>query len=152
MPRMGFTGTRSVPFDRVADVLAFLTRESHEFDEFTTGACTGFDAIAAHYLIDQNPNALHRLVVPANRSQVDGEIIERFRRLEDDRHVIEYMPEGTSYRERNERILDHSDALLAVADHPEIHSKSVRSGTWMTVRIARRRGIPIEGLVLWPAI
>lgn len=44
-----------------------------------------------------------------------------------------------SYMKRNQRIVDFSDALIATPHGPE----KVRSGTWATVRRARKKGIPI---------
>lgn len=149
--RVGFTGTRTVKLDAVQRVCDFVCSQSTGGSEFTTGACVGFDAIAAHCLLDNFPDAVHRLVVPANQSQVDHEIIERFQRLQGNRHIIEYMPDGTTYRQRNERILHHADKLVAVAEFPELNTRSTRSGTWMTVRIARRLGLPVRELVIWPA-
>lgn len=149
--RMGFTGTRSVSIERMSEVCDVVRQACFGFTEFTTGACVGFDTIAAHYVLDLVPDATHRLIVPADRKHVDNDVIARFKRLEDERHIIEYMPEGTSYRDRNERILHYTDKLVAVAEHPEIHARSIRSGTWMTVRIARRLGLPIQEFIIWPA-
>lgn len=48
------------------------------------------------------------------------------------------------YLDRNRAIVDASDALLAMPDGPERQ----RSGTWSTVRYARKRGKPIT--FIWP--
>jgi hypothetical protein len=61
---------------------------------------------------------------------------------------IELMPAGTNYRDRNARILDYTDELIAVADHSEDHALSRRSGTWMTIRMALKLGIPTHVLIL----
>lgn len=142
--RLGFTGTRTVPDELVDDVKSFVSACARDYDEFTTGACVGFDALAAHHLLDTRLDAQQRLVVPANQSQVDASIVERFLHLMQIGYmnvVVEYMPQGSSYKQRNERIVFYSDALCAVVGHPEGAGKSRRSGSWQTVRIARRAGI-----------
>jgi hypothetical protein len=49
------------------------------------------------------------------------------------------------YMVRNQAIVDAVDRLIAAPSVPEI----LRSGTWATVRRARRRGIPIT--IIWPS-
>lgn len=147
--RWGETGTRTVTDDARPHVYQRLAERAGRYDEYTTGACVGVDAIAANWFLDTCPDAIHRLVVPANLSQVDWLTIHRFRALEDERHIIEWMPKGTSYRDRNNRVLDHTDELDVIASYPESHGKSRRSGTWMTYRLAKSRGLHVyEPLVL----
>jgi hypothetical protein len=140
--RIGFTGTRSLR--RLDAVRAFLSATCDDGDEFTTGACLGFDAFAAHHLLDVYPDRRHRLVVPANRTQVDWSIIDRFLLLLAQgakNAVVEEMPDGSTYKQRNERILDHADELVAVVAWAEHDGRSIRSGSWQTVRLARKRGL-----------
>lgn len=153
--RLGFTGTREVPDELVDDVKRFVSSCARGYDEFTTGACVGFDAIAAWRLAATRPEATHRLVVPANRSQVDMDLVRAFtqRMLHPSRefsgtYIVEFMPEGTSYKQRNERIVSYADGMCAVVGYPEDHGKSRRSGSWQTIRIARRAGIEPTKLVL----
>jgi len=130
----------------------FLVSATQHGTEFTTGTCWGFDAIAAEWLVARYPNAVHRLVVPANRSQVDFSIVGKFTALAreaPEQYLIEWMPDDTDYRDRNARILEHSDELVAVAQSPETAGSSRRSGTWMTVRMAREGALPVRQLVLW---
>lgn len=150
--RVGFTGTRSVPPERVAEVHQFLdSTVPTEATEFTTGACLGFDAIAARWLLTEHPGALHRLAVPANRKQVDTDLFHDFLTASiPGWTLIECCPSHTDYRYRNEYIVTRSNLLVAVADYPEAHGKSTRSGTWQTVRIARKAGIPVSEFILNP--
>lgn len=46
---------------------------------------------------------------------------------------------------RNREIVHDSDLLIAA---PKGFAEERRSGTWMTVRYARKRGVPI--LIIWP--
>lgn len=48
------------------------------------------------------------------------------------------------YLKRNDQIAKESDHLIACPLGPEI----LKSGTWHTVRCARRRGVPIT--IIWP--
>lgn len=146
--RAGFTGTRyiedvSAQQDAVQEL---LDRAAADCGEFTTGACIGFDAFAGLYLYThyRSRHEKHRVIQPANRSRV-AVWWSSYPNVE----VID-MPPGTDYRARNSRILDFSDVLYAVADYPELHPRSKRSGTWMTIRIARARDIPVEAIILNP--
>ena len=58
------------------------------------------------------------------------------------------MPPGTTYKDRNEAIVNRVDELYYCADYPEEDRRSRRSGTWQTVRLARGRGIPVDGIIL----
>ncbi len=135
--RIGFTGTRSIA-GREDEIAAWLDTLAMPGSEFTTGACVGFDAFVARYLLSRFPNATHRLVVPANRSQIDPNLLIVFMaQTVPGKHIVEYMEDGTTYKQRNQRILHHSDHLVALSDYPEKHGRSTRSGTWQTVRLAR---------------
>jgi hypothetical protein len=103
------------------------------------GACVGGDMRAA--ITATNAGHWVHAVVPANRSQVDPAWREWC-------HSYEEMPSGTDYRARNERILDHGEELEAWPEYAEQHPQSRRSGTWMTIRIAKRRGMRLGVHVL----
>lgn len=143
--RYGFTGTRTVTDEHaIAEWLYAITQNG---TEFTTGACVGFDALAANFLLEKFPQAIHRLVVPAKRAQVDYAVLDRFIYSSIPGWIeIEFMPNTTDYRARNARILDYTDELLVCAEYHEDHEKSKRSGTWMTTRIARQRRLDGQAL------
>ncbi len=144
--RLGFTGTRSVG-GYESDIHDFLDQFIEKGTEFTTGACTGFDSIAARFFINAKPEATHRLIVPSNRRQIDANLLTVFGAWPTGWALVEYMPKTSDYRDRNVRILDYADKLIAVAEYPEDHGKSTRSGTWQTVRLARDR-MPMSVKVL----
>lgn len=140
--RYGFTGTRD--FDEtnlvVVSKVTFILKqlETKQITEFTTGACRGIDDFIFRTCLKLYPNAWHRVIVPWNKSQV---IIP----AQTENVEIIYMPEGTTYRERNERIVDFTDELHAF---PYSEGR-IRSGTVMTINIAGRRGIPVKKHVLY---
>ena len=49
------------------------------------------------------------------------------------------QPPAVNYRRRNEFLVNQADCLLAVYDN----DRSIRSGTSMTVNLAKKKGIPI---------
>lgn len=145
--RLGFTGTQhcdALPqgfLDMIEDWV-------EKGEEFTTGACVGFDALIARHLLKVRPDARHRLIVPQNRSKVDTDLYHEFLTHTGGLTVIECLPAGSSYRDRNEAIVDNSDGVGALAQYPEDDGRSKRSGTWMTVRIGDRYCVPVRTLTL----
>lgn len=145
---LGLTGTRWI--DAYRDKLwswlnlADTKRWFEHFDGYVTGGCFGWDAFAGRFLADTWPDKEHWVIVPANLSQVDAWWLEpgyEFVR-------VVYMPMGTDYRDRNTVIVERSVELHFCAERPEADGKSKRSGTWMTVRIARKADIPTQGVIL----
>jgi hypothetical protein len=154
MTALSFTGTRQFTYD---DLLYHLMDEHSAppglwewiagHNGFITGGCIGFDSLIGAALArwPRFKNARHTVVLPANRSQVDSWYLNPD--VRDRVNVIE-MPEGTSYRDRDVRLVELGDELFYAADKPEDHGASLRSGTWMTVRIARKLNKPMRGIVL----
>lgn len=133
---VGFTGTRSLTpaenplIERVVDGLPGGTR-------VVTGACLGVDAQVATYAFTAHAGLKIHTIVPADRSRVDPDWLGWC-------HTYEEMPRGTTYRDRNIRIVTESDRLIAFPDHAEDVPESRRSGTWMTIRLCRKAGKPVE--------
>lgn len=135
---IGFTGTRNVrdvDLERIRAAVLALPPDA----TVVTGACIGVDALVAR-MAHGGRRHVHT-IVPAGRSRVDPYWRQHC-------NTFEEMPPGTDYRARNERIVELSDRLVAFPEYPEDHHRSHRSGTWMTVRIARRAGKPVEVVVL----
>lgn len=131
--RYGFTGSRVMNPDKRIEACRILDA-LNDGTEFTTGACIGWDAWIFIHLINQFPKAHHRVIIPANLSLVDQEVLREaeWRNVE-----MVWMPEGSTYRDRNNRILDDTDLLYAF-----ITGKlNPRSGTSMTLNLARERDI-----------
>lgn len=126
--RVGFTGTRSITAkdeDVIAKRLRVICRHA---ERVITGACVGVDAYIAHYVNDNYPDIVNVIVVPSERRLVDNTVLG----IADAMHI--HMAQGTTYRQRNEMIVSLSEVVEAfwTGDH--------RSGTKMTIGIARREG------------
>lgn len=100
-------------------------------DEFTTGGAYGIDTIAAETAVQMFPDIVHRLCIPA----------APFNRSLSGPYTIQYGPVGKTqseaYMARNDLIVFYTDVLLA---WPMTKTEELRSGTWATVRRARRLG------------
>lgn len=136
---MSFTGTRDLPtaaqWKHIRGDLALLGGATG----FVTGGCTGIDAMVGHALFQMYPEAEHTVVVPADRSRIKawwrpvldlGQYVSHLT-------VIDMRPD-TTYRDRNIRMVNVSDVLIGYPQYGERHPRSIRSGSWQTVRMARR--------------
>lgn len=139
---LGFTGTRFIAGRE--DLLLVWASTLRPADEYVTGACIGFDVFIGKYLAMTYPDAIHRVIVPANRSQ-----IARWWDSPYFSHVtVQEMPPNSTYKQRNQEIVNVSTRLEYCAAFTEKHGNSQRSGTWQTIRMARRKGIPVQGIAL----
>jgi predicted Rossmann fold nucleotide-binding protein DprA/Smf involved in DNA uptake len=124
MTRYGFTGTRrGLSVDQQAWLATMLDR-GHSLHH---GACIGADQVA-HQMAD----GLGLSIVvhpPVDRRQVmlNGHYPARL--------PLRVLP-PKPFLDRNHDIVDVCDLLLACPDGPE----RLRSGTWATVRYARKTG------------
>ena len=133
---IGFTSTRKLREKdppRIRGVLDTL-----DADRYVTGGAIGGDALIGLYLVLTQPSKEHIVYVPHNTSQVEwwweteaaratGAVINVFH--------------GGSYAERNQKIVDAINKLYAFPGYPEQDGHSRRSGTWETIRMAKKRPI-----------
>lgn len=141
---MGFTGSQTLlPEDEnlIARTLRIPSLLLDQYNAFVTGACIGVDTYVGKLLAGWFPNAQHVVVVPANRTKVDKDYLKWAS------HIIN-MPPETNYRDRNTTLVKLSNKLVAFPRHTEHDSRSKHSGTWQTVRIARRHGVTYKVFVL----
>lgn len=109
------------------------------YTRLVQGACKGIDEIALM------AGRYHRLHTHSILPTMRGSLARTWKVYSDS---YEESPAGSSFLERDQLIVDQSDALLALPLYREDHPKSKRSGTWATIRMARRKAIPIRILVL----
>lgn len=132
--RVGFTGTREptrIHAERARQAVESLPVHTVVF----TGGCVGVDALVARAA---KARGLYvHVILPSDHSRVDPE----WRRYCDS---YEQMPPGTSYKDRDARLVHRSRELIAIPLVAEHAPASRRSGTWMTVRLARRDLKPVR--------
>lgn len=129
--KYGFTGSRKgIELTKIKEVLDRFNLT--KYDTIITGACVGIDAQVSKLAKEYECNQL--VIVPFDQSKTDKSVFEN---IGVNDGVI-YLTIGTDYRDRNELIVKNSDKLIAFWDGNK------RSGTWMTMNIAKRKGIPME--------
>lgn len=96
-----------------------------------TGGCVGVDACVAMEATARGFTV--HTVLPANRGLVDANWRAHCASYEE-------LPPGTTYRDRNVRLVEIGTRLFAYPLHGEHDARSKRSGTWQTVRLARKAG------------
>lgn len=135
MTNIVVTGSRKVPRDGRFFIDRMLRRHREGLESITFGGAIGVDATAAVQVCLWRERPFMRLVLPYARGQVARE--NSFVEWDE---VIE-MPENTTYMDRNEKMLDHGDMVVAF---PYGEAEVLRSGTWATVRRAEKRGYPVH--------
>jgi hypothetical protein len=135
--KVGFTGTRHGMSERQKDDLEAWFDEHYDegLDEFHHGDCEGADEyahdVAGFYFVK-------RVVHPP--------IETRYRAYTIDESFPIYMPKEygcrkpKDYLDRNHDIVDETDILIAA---PQFVFEELRSGTWATIRYARKQGKPV---------
>lgn len=134
--KIGFTGTREGTTDQQRRALIAWAKTAG-VTEFHHGCCLGADEDAFDVFMSAGDLGFARPVIiahpPANRSMLC-------------RGAEEFSDEKRSplpYLERNKCIVDACDVLVACPKEPE----ELRSGTWSTVRYARKQGKKV--VIIW---
>jgi hypothetical protein len=143
MSIIGFSATRAITSAHRSAIRPFLA--DLDADGYVTGGCVGGDAFIARTLVRLYPQARHIVVVPADRSRVEYWWLHC--KPVDHLQVILMSP-GTSHRDRNVDIVERSSRLITFPLFTETDLLSRRSGTWQTVRLARRAGLPVDTHIL----
>lgn len=99
---------------------------------YASGGCTGIDFYVGRYCYERWPSRQHIVVLPANRSRIGV----WWRHLPD--VVVIEMPPGSSYRDRNQYLVNISRRLSAYPFAAEANPSQQRSGTWQAYRMAQR--------------
>lgn len=144
---MAFTASRQIPKSAEARLRTTVLATLGRYDLYVTGACVGGDQEIASIIAECSPTTKQHILVPRDRTRVDPVWLAEMRLLPQVR-VLE-MPRGTTYRDRNYALLGEGftfavspHLLVGFPLHPESHPESQRSGTWMTIRMARANGTP----------
>lgn len=127
---VGFTGTQVGPKD--AQLLAFrkLLGMLKPISGLHHGDCIGWDA-AAHDVFDIKGKfiGIHPPINPIKRANCVC------------KNANQMVFERKDYLDRNRDIVDATDILIACPQEEE--GEVMRSGTWSTVRYARKNRLPI---------
>ena len=131
---VSFTAARDLD-DAGRDVITnVLTTAVPLADRYITGGAVGGDAFIGRWLYENRPEAEHIVIVPADKSRVDpwwltvsGPVPE-----------LILMPHGSTYRERNIRVVAEGTMVFGFPAYPEDDMRSLRSGSWQAIRMARR--------------
>ncbi len=124
--KVGFTGTQQGMTEQQKIRFSRLVQKVLDIDEFHHGDCIGADC-EAHDLVEGGFGNAQIIIHPpadcSKRAYCAG---------------AEVRP-SRSYIQRNHDIVNEVEKLIATPAGPEI----TRSGTWATIRYARKTGIPI---------
>ena len=125
--KVGFTGSRTGMSSTQIDRLRKLVIDTGEFiEEFHHGDCVGADADAHKIFRAASPKTMIVIHPPLN---------EKFRAF----MKGDAMCAPWDYLVRNRLIVDATTCLIAAPSGPE----TLRSGTWSTVRYARKLNRPV---------
>ena len=127
--KIGFTGTQEGMTNKQKGMLWEILALQNP-TEFHHGDCIGADAFAHKIAKDLNIRVVGH--PPAS------DVKRAFCRFDEVR-------EPSYYLIRNQHIVDETDLLVAT---PRGYVEQLRSGTWATIRYARRRVQPI--MIIWP--
>jgi hypothetical protein len=124
---VGFTGTRgSLSTFCVSRLLELINKL--DIQTFHHGDCVGADATMHEMVGDRCDKVIHPPNKDVHRAYCNGYI----------------LPE-LSYMDRNKNIVDSSELMIAT---PPSMEEITRSGTWSTVRYARKRNKPL--IIVFP--
>ncbi len=138
MVAIGFSGSRKINYDdavlQVETILNEIYLQFAKEAQIITGGCIGVDEIVAR--VATGLLLEHVVILPERRGLVD-----KYWSV----YCTEYVEHVGTYKERDAEIVNRSEILFAFpsCDEKDAEGNFTRSGTWMTVRLARQKGIPV---------
>lgn len=125
--KVGFTGSqRGMNSRQIHNLMSWL--RANDVDEFHHGSCIGADTAANYCAAECGiPIIIH---LP-----IDTEKMSNLREFATE--IRSPLP----YLDRNHMIVNECNMLIAAPIDPE--KEELRSGTWATIRYARKKGIPV---------
>lgn len=132
---VSFTAARDLD-ERGEEVIINVLSQLHA-GRYVTGACIGGDAFIGRWLAANRPGAEHVVIVPWDKSRVSPWYLTVDPAVA---LTVIPMPAGTTYAGRNAELVKQGTAVCAFPAYPEDDSRSRRSGTWQTARMARSAG------------
>jgi len=143
---VSFTSGRELDHTGAQLVMRTCDRVVPRAARYITGGARGGDALIGHYLAVTRREAEHVIILPANLSQTDP-WWEPFLQVpplplapRPENFIIIRMPAGTTYEDRNAELVARGNTVFGFPAYLEGDKRSARSGTWQTIRMARRAG------------
>lgn len=133
MKTMSFSGPTEVDHKQEAYIWECVNDLSA--DLYVSGAAVGVDTVAALAAYAQHPLATVRFCVP-KACWYNDRLVSVLR----GRPNIEIEEVSGGYMTRNDRLVELADTLVAF---PRTRQEVLRSGTWATIRRARKAGVPV---------
>ena len=130
--KVGFTGTQDGLTDDQVTLIVEVISELDEMTEMHHGDCIGADAEFFTIVRMLKPDV-----------QITGHLPEDESKRAFCENDIECKP--LPYLDRNKNIVEEADVLIGT---PKNKVEYLRSGTWATIRHARKTGIP--RIIIWP--
>ena len=126
---IGFTGTQEGCNEvQLKELTNFLTENKDQISAAHHGCCIGADSEFHFICVDlEIPIIGHP---PIKKSKVDANVFG----------TLNMVNEPLEYLERNRKIVEVCDLLLAA---PAQNTEILRSGTWSTIRYAKKVNIPV---------
>lgn len=131
---VAFTASRVLSPEAAGGVVtSVLTVHVPHADRYVTGGCTGGDAFIGRWLYQNRPEAEHVVIVPADRSRIAA----WWRHVDGPPVTIIEMPPGTTYADRNARLVAEAEGGAGPGKVRgwQGTSGTSRSGTWSARRI-----------------
>jgi len=130
--KVGFTGTQTGLTDEQIGLIVEVISELDEMAEMHHGDCIGADAQFFTIIRTLKPDVRITGHLPKDESK------RAF--CEND-----FEEKPLPYLDRNKNIVSEADVLIGA---PESMKEKLRSGTWATIRHARKVGVP--RVIIWP--
>ena len=124
--KVGFTGSRNSMSNKQVNIFKQITK-TLDITEFHHGGCIGSDEIADAIVKNVKKGKQLKTIIHLSYKKDKANI----------KADIEIKP--APYLERNKDIVDQSEILIATPRNKE----TFNSGTWTTIRYARKKNIPI---------
>ena len=131
MPKISITGTRTIDSITQLQLTNFrqlmIEYRDKGYTHLNHGDCQGADEIAHEIAIELG---LEIVIYPPEKTEYRANC----------KGANVAIHSEASYRNRNQAIVNNGHVLLAL---PKSNFEQLRSGTWMTVRMARKVNLPM---------
>src|SRR4051794_40309033 len=132
---IAFTGPSSHLYrNQEIAIAGHMDEIASELDTWRSGCAHGVDTMAARHAVMTGVLGIE-LYVPA--APHNEELVDE---LDGTARIIQCPRGGEPYRTRNELMVQGADRLVAFV----LKDTFYRSGTWMTINIARKTGIEVD--------